>query len=76
MRTIYNEVMLRLTAHIRQQGPAGAAAVEPVESVGRERYIEVSAATYDAAKQEVLDQVPAGWIVASFRVSLADESAT
>lgn len=54
---------VHLTAHLQQRGSGGR------EETDRPfRIVEVSAETFDDGKQLVHDQLPTGWIVASWRV--------
>lgn len=62
--------MIRLTAYVRPRDIGSAGSAHP------ERVIEVSAASYEAAKEAVLEQLPADWIVASFRVDRNPETAS
>lgn len=56
--------MIHLTAFVQQRG-TGARNEDARES----REVTVEADTYSEAKRLILDQLPDGWIVGSFRVS-------
>ncbi len=56
--------MIQVTAVIQQRG-TGARDEGPGES----REITVSADSYADAKRSILEQLPNGWIIGSFRVS-------
>ena len=56
--------MIRLTAFVQQRG-TGARDEDSRES----REISVDAETYAEAKRSILEQLPDGWVVGSFRVA-------
>lgn len=54
---------VHLTAHLQQRGTGSREETERAS-----RTVEVSAATFDDGKHLVREQLPDGWIVASWRV--------
>ena len=53
---------MHLTATVRPRTPPSGDPTDPDQD------IEVDADTYEAAKQQVLDQLADGWIVTAYRV--------
>lgn len=60
---------VHLTAHLKQRGTGSRE-----ESERASRTVEVSAATFDDGKRLVQEQLPDGWVVASWRVDRLDHS--
>ena len=54
---------VHLTAHLQQRGTGSREEAERAS-----RTVEVSAATFDDGKRLVQEQLPEGWVVASWRV--------
>lgn len=64
-RAYGSTMAVQVEAHIRQRTPE-----VPDGTLGETRSVTVDAASFDDAKQQVLDQLPgADWIVLSWRVS-------
>jgi hypothetical protein len=56
-------VAVHMTAHLQQRGIGSRDDAEPAS-----RTVEVNAASFDDGKRLVREQLPAGWLVASWRV--------
>lgn len=54
---------VHLTAHLQQRGTGNREEAERTSQT-----VEVSAATFDDGKRLVQEQLPDGWVVASWRV--------
>lgn len=62
--TIYTEAMICLTAFVQRRGTGVRD-----EGSRESREISVEAETYAEAKRSILEQLPDGWVVGSFRVA-------